>query len=52
MLLIGIGLGVALSVLISRFRGQWYMPVGFAALAMVTVFVYMAWLDRQDLREE
>jgi hypothetical protein len=48
MLLIGIGLGLALSFLISQFRGQWYMPVAFAILALVTVFLYMFWLDRQD----
>jgi hypothetical protein len=48
MLLIGIGLGLALSLLISQFRGQWYMPVAFAIFALVTIFLYMFWLDRQD----
>jgi hypothetical protein len=48
MLLIGIGLGLALSLLISQFRGQWYMPVAFAVFALVTIFLYMYWLDRQD----
>jgi hypothetical protein len=52
MLLIGIGLGLALSLLINQFRGQWYMPVAFAAFALVTVFLYMAWLDRQDFGDE
>ncbi len=48
MLLIGIGLGLALSLLISQFRGQWYMPVAFALFALVTIFLYMYWLERQD----
>jgi hypothetical protein len=52
MLLIGIGLGLALSFLISQFRDQWYMPVAFAVLALVTIFVYMYWLDRQDFSQE
>lgn len=52
MLLIGIGLGLALSLLISQFRGQWYMPVAFAVFALATIFLYMAWLDRQDFGEE
>jgi membrane protein implicated in regulation of membrane protease activity len=52
MLLIGIGLGLALSLLISQFRGQWYMPVAFAAFALATVFLYMYWLERQDFGDE
>jgi hypothetical protein len=52
MLLIGIGLGLALSFLISQFRGQWYMPVAFAAFALATVFLYMYWLERQDFGDE
>ena len=48
MLLIGIGLGLALSLLISQFRGQWYMPVAFAVFALVIIFLYMYWLERQD----
>jgi hypothetical protein len=52
MLLTGIGLGLALSLLISQFRGQWYMPVAFAIFALVTVFLYMIWLDRQDFGDE
>ncbi len=52
MLLVGLGLGLALSVLIGLYRGQWFMPVAFAAIALATVFLYMVWLDRQDLRED
>lgn len=48
MLVIGIGLGIALSLLLTWFRDQWYMPVAFALFALVTVFLYMFWLDRQD----
>jgi hypothetical protein len=51
MLLLGIGLGLALSVLMRLFWGQWYLPVAFAALALGTVIVYMVWLDRQDFRD-
>lgn len=52
MLVIGIGLGIALSLLVTGFRDQWYMPVAFALFALVTVFLYMFWLDRQDFGEE
>ena len=52
MMLIGIGLGIALSLLITWFRDQWYMPVAFAVFALVTVFLYMFWLDRQDFGGE
>ena len=48
MLVIGIGLGIALSLLLTWFRDQWYMPVAFALFALATVFLYMFWLDRQD----
>jgi hypothetical protein len=48
MLVIGIGLGIVLSLLVTWFRDQWYMPVAFAGFALVTVFLYMFWLDRQD----
>lgn len=48
MLVIGIGLGIALSLLVTWYRDQWYMPVAFALFALVTVFLYMFWLDRQD----
>ena len=52
MLLIGIALGLGLSFLISRFRDEWYMPVAFALFALVTIFLYMFWLDRQDFGED
>jgi hypothetical protein len=52
MLLIGIGMGLALSLLISQFRGQWYMPVAFAVFALATIFLYMYWLERQDFGDE
>ena len=51
MLVIGIGLGIALSLLVTWYRDQWYMPVAFAVFALVTVFLYMFWLDRQDFGE-
>lgn len=50
MLLAGIGLGLALSVLMRLFLGQWYFPFLFAALALGAAILYMAWLDRQDFR--
>jgi hypothetical protein len=50
MLVIGIGLGLALSVMMRLLWGQWYLPVTFAALALLTVVLYMVWLDRQDIR--
>jgi hypothetical protein len=52
MLVIGIGLGLALSVMMRLLWGQWYLPVAFAALALLTVVLYMVWLDRQDIRFE
>jgi hypothetical protein len=52
MLLIGIALGLALSVLIRYLRGQWYLPVAMAAVLVGTAVVYMVWLDRQDLRDD
>jgi hypothetical protein len=51
MLLVGIGLGLALSVLMNLFWGQWFLPVAFAALALGTVIVYMVWLDRQEFQD-
>jgi hypothetical protein len=50
MLLIGIGLGLALSVLMRFFWGQWYLPVGMAAVGLGTMLVYMVWLDRQEFQ--
>jgi hypothetical protein len=52
MLLIGIGLGLALSFLISQFQGQWFMPVAFAAFALVTIYLYMFWLEHQDFERD
>lgn len=52
MLLIGIGLGLALSVLMSFFRDEWYLPFVLAAVCLVTVLLYMVWLDRQDFRDD
>jgi hypothetical protein len=52
MLLLGIGLGLALSTLMRFFWGQWYFPVAATILCLGTVLVYMIWLDRQDFRTE
>jgi len=52
MLLIGIGLGLALSVLMSLFRDEWYLPFVLAAVCLGTVLLYMVWLDRQDFRDD
>ena len=52
MLLIGIGLGLALSVLMRFFSGEWYLPVVLAAACLGTVLLYMVWLDRQDFRDD
>jgi hypothetical protein len=52
MLLIGIGLGLALSALLRMLQGQWYLPVAFAVLALGIIVLYMAWLDLQDLPDE
>ncbi len=52
MLLLGIGLGLILSALIRYTWGQWYMPVVFAVICIVTLIVYGYWLDRQDFRDD
>ena len=52
MLLIGIGLGLALSVLMSLLWGEWYLPVVLTAVCLGTVLLYMVWLDRQDFRDD
>jgi hydrogenase/urease accessory protein HupE len=52
MLLLGIGLGILLSVLLQALQGQWYMPLAFVTVCLVTAVVYLAWLDRQDFRQE
>jgi len=51
MLLLGIILGIVLSLLVRYLAGRWYMPAAFVALCTVTAVVYMYWLDRQDWRE-
>jgi len=51
MLLVGIGLGLALSALLYLFSRAWFLPVAFAAVVLGTVILYMIWLDRQDFRE-
>jgi uncharacterized membrane protein YccC len=52
MLVIGIGLGLALSVLMSLFWGEWYLPFVLAAVCLGTALLYMVWLDRQDFRDD
>jgi len=52
MLLLGIGLGIALCILLKYLWGQWYMPIAFAALCAVTLAGYLYWLDRQDFRDD
>ncbi|MGB7788824.1 hypothetical protein [Methanoregula sp.] len=52
MLLIGIALGIVLSLLLRYLAGRWYMPAAFVAICTVTAVLYMYWLDRQDWREE
>jgi len=52
MLLLGIGLGIALCILLKYLWGQWYLPIAFAALCAVTLAVYLYWLDHQDFRDE
>jgi hypothetical protein len=52
MLLIGIVLGLALSMLMRMFQGQWFLPIAFAALALGIAVLYMAWLDQQEFRNE
>jgi archaellum biogenesis protein FlaJ (TadC family) len=52
MLLAGIGLGLLLSALLYLFQGTWFLPVGFAAVILGTVIIYMVWLDRQEFRTD
>lgn len=52
MLLIGILLGIVLALLAQNLAGQWYMPTLFVAICLIVAVGYMAWLDRQDWREE
>lgn len=51
MLLLGIGLGLVLSVLMRLFWGLWYLPAAMAVICLGTVVAYMVWLDRQEFRE-
>ena len=41
MLLLGIGLGIVLSLLLRYLAGQWYMPAAFVAICTVTAILYM-----------
>jgi len=52
MLLLGIFLGIVLSVLVRAWAGRWYMPATFVGICLVTAIVYGLWLDRQDWRED
>lgn len=52
MILIGIVLGIILSLLVQNLAGQWYMPTLFVGICLAVAIVYMYWLDRQDWREE
>lgn len=52
MLLIGILLGIVLALLAQNLAGQWYMPTLFVGICLIVALGYMAWLDRQDWREE
>lgn len=52
MLLAGIGLGLLLSALLYFFQGTWFLPVGFAAVILGIVIIYMVWLDRQEFRTD
>ena len=51
MILIGMVLGIVLSVLVQNLAGQWYMPTLFVAICLGVTIGYMYWLDRQDWRE-
>ena len=51
MLILGIVLGIVLSLLVQHLAGAWYMPAAFVAICTVTAVAYMYWLDRQDWRD-
>jgi hypothetical protein len=51
MLLIGIVLGIILSLLVQNLGGAWYMPTLFVAICLAVAIGYMYWLDRQDFGE-
>ncbi len=52
MLLAGIALGLILSILLQALAGQWYMPLAFVTVCLGAAVAYLAWLDRQDFRDE
>ena len=51
MLLLGIGLGIVLSLFLQHFAAMWWMPSAFVATCLVVAIGYMAWLDHQDWRD-
>jgi uncharacterized membrane protein YfcA len=52
MILIGIVLGIVLSLLVQNLAGQWYMPTLFVGICVIVALAYMSWLDRQDWRDD
>ncbi len=52
MLILGIVLGIVLSLFVQHFAGQWWMPTAFVGICLVVAVGYMYWLDRQELRDD
>ena len=52
MLLAGIALGLVLSILLQTLAGRWYMPAAFVGVCLAAAIAYLAWLDRQDFRDD
>ena len=52
MILIGMVLGIVLSLLVQNLAGEWYMPTLFVGICLAVALAYMYWLDRQDWRED